>query len=854
MSTNNHPIGKRLADAVTMFVVLFVSLLLLIYVAYGEAKLTYERFQGDKLSGQVHVIQNAMQTPLRSGLPLHQFVGFNTLAEPLFASDATIASLVVYDPEGQVVFRAGDSSIVQNLPPPSGADLAPEVEEDNGSFPSAATIREKAERKDYTLERVNGQYRVTVPLSNKFEQVGALSITMSQSVVTERVNKSFEPLLFASPAPAFLFAVIIAIFGPAMARRRIPWAQLLYGMVFLAASIGVITTLITLYSDGAQSKARALAGSLGQRVNDLVAFNINIEEIQGLDRTFGEYLSLNPDISAASLTVDGRIEIHTDPIRIGQAWTQTEGYYQYVVDLTPKDGGRSVQVVVELPNDVVFQQITRSVKNFAALFIATAFLANLFFQLGGTVRGPMRDKHQIGYGEPNADHEWMLNYVKPVFFLGVLLEHLTYAFLPQFVQESLQAAGVSESYASVPFVGFYLLFAATLIPAGYIAQRIGPKPLMYLGLIMAGGGLAALAFYPDFWLVTAARCLSGIGQGLLFIGVQSYLLAVAPKGKKTQAAAVIVFGFQGGMISGMAVGSLLVGYMGTNGVFLLGAGIGFVAAAYAIIAVPGISAELMNRASSDSREDLWGSLGRALRDLQFIKTMITIGVPAKAVLTGVVTFGLPLLLAKSGYPQEDIGQIIMIYAICVVCANRFISVYVDRAGSARAVLFQGAMLTGAGLCLAAYSGTMDVGEATHLQTVLLVMGVVMVGAAHGFINAPVVSYIADSRLSAEIGTSTTTATYRFLERVGHVAGPVVVGQLLIWTNYEWSAVAIVGGAIAVFGLLFILSPDDRTPRTSDDGPTDQDHSDGEPASGVLVARSQAAASIPSDRMAAYLSK
>ncbi len=58
----------------------------------------------------------------------------------------------------------------------------------------------------------------------------------------------------------------------------------------------------------------------------------------------------------------------------------------YVVDLTPAGSKRSIQVAVELPSDVVAGQITRSVKNFAALFIASAFLASLFFQLGGAVR------------------------------------------------------------------------------------------------------------------------------------------------------------------------------------------------------------------------------------------------------------------------------------------------------------------------------------------------------------------------------------------------------------------------------------------------------------------------------------
>ncbi|MGI9405281.1 MAG: MFS transporter [Hyphomicrobiaceae bacterium] len=816
MTANDYSIGRRINDAITMFVVLFVSLLLLIYVAYGEAKRTYEGFQGDKLFGQLLVVQNSMQTPLRSGLQLKQFVGFKTLTDPIFSSDPTVGTLIVYDPSGTIVFSAGDSSIIQSLPSPQ--PFSEEKVNATASWSSAkAAAGQQDNRKKYELMNADGQYRIVVPLRNKFETVGYLGITMSESVVVDRVGESFEPLFYASLAPALLFALIIAIFGPSMAASRVPWAQISFGIVFLTASAGVIATLIALYSDGAQAKARALAGSLGQRLSDVVAFNININEIKGLDRTFGEYLKLNPDISAATLTVDGRVVIHTDKSRVGEVWERSEDPYEYVVDLTSKSSGRDVQVAVELPGGVVLEQIARSVKNFAALFIASAFLASLFFQLGGAVRRPIANER--GYtaatknGSGPAIGEWMLDHLKPVFFLGVLLEHLTYAFLPQFVQEAVLTAGVSASYASAPFVGFYLLFAVTLIPAGYMAQRIGPKPLMSVGLLLAGAGLLSLAFYPDFWTILAARCLSGVGQGMLFIGVQSYLLAVAPPGKKTQAAGIIVYGFQGGMISGMAVGSLLVGYMGPDGVFLLAAAIGLLASLYAVFAVPTISVEALAQSSSVPSRGLMVSVGQAIRNFNFMNTMVTIGVPAKAVLTGVMTFALPLLLAQSGYPQEDIGQIIMIYAISVVLSSGLISSHVDHIGSARNVLFQGALLSGIGLALIGTSGSLDpVQSASYVPTALLVIGVALLGIAHGFINAPVVTYIADSKLAEQIGQSTATATYRFLERVGHVAGPVLVGQLLIFTDFNWSAIGLVGLAIVGFGIIFILTSDPDRPQ------------------------------------------
>jgi hypothetical protein len=48
------------------------------------------------------------------------------------------------------------------------------------------------------------------------------------------------------------------------------------------------------------------------------------------------------------------------------------------------------------------------------------------------------------------------------------------------------------------------------------------------------------------------------------------------------------------------------------------------------------------------------------------------------------------------------------------------------------------------------------------------------------------------------------ATYRFLERAGHIAGPIIVGQL--WALGATSVPLVaVGIVIAVFALLFAMS-------------------------------------------------
>ena len=799
-------ITERLGAGIIMFVVMCLSLLLLVYVALGESTRTYERFQGDKLAGQVQIVHNTMQIALRSGLPLKQFVGFNTIAEPILSADQTISSMTVHDPSGKEVFSVSKA-------PVDDVELESKL---NFAANFFATTSEKKVQLDsgLSLQTKGDEYKIVVPLQDKFETVGTLTVKMPKSVVTKKVTELFGSLLLFAPVVALAFAAFIVFFSRALQGARLPWAQITFAGVFVVASGVVIYTMVTLYADGAQSKARALAGSLGQRLNDIVAFNINLDEIEGLDRTFGEYLKVNPDLSAAALTQNGRILIHTDKSRIGKRWASNTDNYVYLVQLTPEDSVRQVSVAVELPSHVVTTQVLRSVKNFAALFIASAFLATLFFQVGGAVRG---STELLSQKFAEVKEERLLDYVKPVFFLGVLAEHMTYAFLPQYIQESAIKASIPEAYVTAPFFGFYLAFALSLIPAGHLAKRIGTRPLMYLGLILAGFGIGAVAMTENFWTIAFARSVSGIGQGMLFIGIQSYLLAVASPQRKTQASAIIVYGFQGGMISGMAVGSLLVSSMGTNGVFTLSAIIAFVAALYCVSAVPRV---VSDNGTGATEGKLLNSLGLALRNVQFVNTMLTIGVPAKAVLTGIVTYALPLLLAGALYEQADIGQIIMIYAISVVIASRFIAPYVDRLGSARDILFYGTFISAIGLGIISYGGS-HVNELTmamgaQASTVMLLIGIALVGIAHGFINAPVVTFVADSELAHKIGAGSATATYRFVERAGHIMGPVLMGVLFTMFDDPWAALGFVAGAIAILGMFFLVSAQDGPAPTNEE--------------------------------------
>ena len=55
--TGQTTLMRRIGDAITMFVVSGLSLLLLMYVAFGEGQRTYQQFHLEKLVAQGHLLR-----------------------------------------------------------------------------------------------------------------------------------------------------------------------------------------------------------------------------------------------------------------------------------------------------------------------------------------------------------------------------------------------------------------------------------------------------------------------------------------------------------------------------------------------------------------------------------------------------------------------------------------------------------------------------------------------------------------------------------------------------------------------------------------------------------------------------
>ncbi len=759
-----------------MFIMGVFSLGLLAYVGFGEASHNYPRFEVEKVTAQARAVQSTLEKYLNAGLPLRQFAGFETLVTPIIKIDDAIDGMIVADRAGRPVFQTAQA----------GATLTPVAEiVDSDSGDVRVVVGD-----EFT--------QVILPLRSRFGFGGQLVSYVPNAYVKGQIRKATAILPWAAAAGSLFLGLFGATVAGMASDRRSRWDKIAFVSAFLAVAATVVIGLANLYSTGARTKAIGLSGALTERLSVVYDLGLSLDDVEGFERTFADYRRLNPDLRTMALIVDGRVVIHTDPAAIGKPFQPDRNAFEEIqtVDNVP---GLDVKVSVSIPYDVVYLAVGRSAKTFVVLLVASGFMAGLFFQLGGALR-----RMRLARDMRSTDGQSAVEAIKPALFMGFFVENLAVSFLPQLMQKSAAASGLPPSLASAMFMAYFVTFAGALVPAGIYAAKHGPKHLIFSGALIVALAACVMALSDHVGFIILSRLMSGLGQGLLFIGAQSYILAYAAADKRTQSAGIIVYTFNGGMLSGMVIGGLLVGYVGSTGVFWIGAATALCIALYTwLLIAPPRMAQIEDTSIMRSPKAILG----VFKSGGFLWTTLLVGIPAKAVLTGVIIFAMPLILSGMNLEQEDIGQVIMFYALGVLLASHYVSRYADRVGRLRDILFIGLSVSGVGLAVIGSVGWTALGtEAIGPVAVTLILlgGTFVVGIAHGFINAPVISFIASTEAARRLGEAPVTAFYRFIERIGHIAGPLVVGQLFYFSGRSPAVIAWLGLTMVIFAALFLM--------------------------------------------------
>ncbi|MCB1741900.1 MAG: MFS transporter [Gammaproteobacteria bacterium] len=845
---------KRFLYTTPIILIMVLSLVLLTYVGLGEAQRRYLPFQLAKLSTQAEIVQNAFDQHLKAGLALKQFAGFNSTAEAILRADPTIENIRVTDARGRVVFSAFNEGL-QGLARAQSANANGAT--GNGSTGSGSTgsggssiegrqytrlSSEDASLQSVLIEESAQTYKVVQVLDSRFGVMGQVHIEARKDRLTSFLHGQFKTVFYLLAGLSIGYALFVALTRsvPGKQRRRQTLLQIGFIGCFLAMSVTICVVVFNVYEHGAKSSTRALADVMSQRLQSVLELGVQLDSLTGISDAMSEYKQGNPDVDAIALISDGVCIAHTDPARIGERYSTPSGSLEYVnwLSRAAEDVAPQLRVAVTIPRDVVMNAVLASAKNFIVLFVACLLCALIFLNAGRALMGVADQGSKEVDDAVQADDDSRfrigLSLVQPAYFMIVFVSAMSISFLPQLAGELASAANAAAqdgfASASLPFTIYYLVFALVLLPAGHLAERMDLKRLMAVGFLFEVAGLAGVALASDFWMFVLARGCSGCGQGIFLIGLQSYVTAVTPRNRRSLGHSVKVVGRNAGLIAGTAIGALLFAFTDYRTLFMLSSVVSLAAMLYMLLLVPGVARLVPTAApaSSASILDLFVNVGRALRDPAFMQSLLLIGISGKIAIAGVVMFAVPLVLSTMGYVTEDIGLALMLFYMFSIIATRAVTRVVDKDGATGQVLVASAVLCGLALLtlgVVANGDTQSEGslpgyaqlailaprlfgllEATGISIDLwLLLAIVLVGVSNGLLTAPVMTHINKLPLSERNGVNSIAATYVFLERFGHVVGPVLVAWLLAQSGQSPLAISIFGLMMLGCALLFALS-------------------------------------------------
>ena len=218
--------------------------------------------------------------------------------------------------------------------------------------------------------------------------------------------------------------------------------------------------------------------------------------------------------------------------------------------------------------------------------------------------------------------------------------------LPVLATYGMDLAGATPALIGLAIGAYGLTQALFQIPFGIISDRIGRRPVIYLGLIVFALGSVLAAQSDSIWGVIAGRVLQGAGA--ISAAVMALLSDLTREQHRTKAMAMIGMTIGLSFAVAMVVGPLLTRAFGLSGLFLATGAMALLGIVIIRFMVPRSTDTLQHRESGVAKQALLPTL----RHPDLLRLDLGIFVLHAMLMSSFIA--LPLaLVEKAGLPKEQ---------------------------------------------------------------------------------------------------------------------------------------------------------------------------------------------------------
>lgn len=377
-------------------------------------------------------------------------------------------------------------------------------------------------------------------------------------------------------------------------------------------------------------------------------------------------------------------------------------------------------------------------------------------------------------------------WIRPLIFLFIVADAFCISFFPLYV-ETLYAPvrGVPrEVVIGLPISVFMAVFALSMPLTGRWSERVGWCRPLLAGIVFNAAGLLLTAAAGSIAQLVVFRAVTALGFGMVFMACQRFVIDNTSVRERAVGMAAFLAAFFGGDICGTVMGGVLADRIGYRSIFLLSGGVSLLALALGVLLFRH-AWRVPPKPVVQSGWPLRGAL-KVLLDREFCAVVWLQAIPAKIVLIGVLFYFLPLYLRQGAASQGDIGRVIICYGLAMVFLGPLFYRCCDRPAYRKYYIGVGGLLTA--FALSVFLFFSGLGAAVFLAA--------MLGLAHTFSVSSQAAFITETRVAKAMGEGAGMGLFRFWERVGNVAGPLVVGGLISRLGYESAMVALAAFSLA----------------------------------------------------------
>ena len=361
--------------------------------------------------------------------------------------------------------------------------------------------------------------------------------------------------------------------------------------------------------------------------------------------------------------------------------------------------------------------------------------------------------------------------------------------LPVLATYGMDLAGATPALIGLAIGAYGLTQAVLQIPFGVISDRIGRRPVIYLGLVIFALGSVLAAQADSIWGVIAGRILQGAGA--ISAAVMALLSDLTREQHRTKAMAMIGMSIGLSFAVAMVVGPLLTRTFGLSGLFLATAAMALVGIALIAFVVPASNGTLQHRESGVAKQ----ALGPTLRHPDLLRLDVGIFVLHAILMASFVA--LPLaFVERGGLPKEEHWWVYLTALLISFFAMIPFIIYGEKKRKMKRVL-----LGAVSVLLLTELFFWELGNSLSA----LVIGTVIFFTAFNLLEASLPSLI--SKVSPAGGKGTAMGVYSTSQFLGAALGGILGG----WMFQHGGLATVFLGCAGLCGLWLAVAVTMREP-------------------------------------------